>query len=108
MGYYNDFKLKVNTDDDVILEQVADDLDEISTYDWEECDVGEFSLDGAKWYHHEEDMKKVSALYPDLLFTVSAVGEENGDLWKAHFKNGKMQHCPAIITYEEYDESKLK
>lgn len=61
-----------------------------------------------KWYDHEEDMKIFSKRFPTIIFKLEGVGEEPGDLWVKYFKNGKMQKCIAIISYEEYDESKLK
>lgn len=59
--------------------------------------------DTCKWYEHEEDMKKVSSNYPDVIFTLEGEGEEAGDMWKKYFMNGKMQSCKAVITYPEFD-----
>ena len=61
-----------------------------------------------KWYDHEENMRALSKDYPDLLFELHGVGEENDDMWYTYFNNGKMQHCPAIIQYEDFDPKKLK
>lgn len=61
-----------------------------------------------KWYEHEEDMKKVSKEYPETIFVLEGDGEESGDIWKKYFMNGKMQSCKAIMTFENFDESKLK
>ena len=108
MGYYTDYKLKVDTNDDTVLGQIAENLDEITSYDWEDLGGGEFILDGAKWYNSDKDMLEVSKLHPTVLFTLYGEGEENGDLWITYYKNGKKQHCEAIITYDEFDEEKLK
>ena len=35
-------------------------------------------------------------------------GEDDGDLSNTYFKNGKFQLCGAVITYDDYDESKLQ
>jgi hypothetical protein len=53
-------------------------------------------------------MKKLSEEFPDVLFCLEGKGEENGDLWVAYYKNGKTQMCQSEVTYEPYDESKLK
>lgn len=45
--------------------------------------------------------------YPEIIFVVYGEGEESGDMWKAYYKNGKQQIEPAVITYGEFDESKL-
>lgn len=61
-----------------------------------------------KWYDHEEHMKHISKQYPEQLFTLHGEGEEAGDLWKKYFKDGKMQFVRAVVTYEDFDEDKLK
>ena len=61
-----------------------------------------------KWYDQEQDMKIFSEKFPTVIFKLQGAGEDMGDLWVKYFKNGKMQKCIAIISYEEYDESKLK
>jgi hypothetical protein len=60
-----------------------------------------------KWYDWEKDMRKLSKIFPDILFELHGDGEESDDLWKAYFKNGKMQRCHAITVFEEFDERKL-
>lgn len=61
-----------------------------------------------RWYEHEADLREYSAKFPDLLFELRGVGEGILDAWTKYFKNGKMQHCPAKVTYDDFDESKLK
>lgn len=53
-------------------------------------------------------MRKVSTMFPDELLTISGVGEESGDIWKAYFLNGKAQICQAQIIFEDFDKNKLK
>lgn len=67
-----------------------------------------FANDTAKWYEHEEDIRELSRLCPEAVFVLYGEGEEAGDIWYKYFKNGLMQMCEAQITYEDYDESKLK
>ena len=61
----------------------------------------------AKWYDWEEDMCLLSTRFPELLFCLHGEGESGDDLWDAYFFEGKCQHCPAVITYEDFDPSKL-
>lgn len=101
MGYYTQYSL---TSDHPELEgEMEVSLSELSGYgisfdDNEPC----------KWYGHEKDMRELSKKYPEVRFMLEGEGEESGDLWIKYFKSGKMQFCPAKITYEEFDENKLK
>ena len=61
-----------------------------------------------EWYNHEPEMRKLSSKFPDVLFTLKGAGEESWDIWKKHFKGGKMQICQAKITFEHFDEAKLE
>jgi hypothetical protein len=64
--------------------------------------------DEIKWYDGDEQTLKMSKLFPDIIFAVYGIGEEKEDIWWHYYKNGKMQKCPAIMTFDEYDENKLK
>lgn len=64
--------------------------------------------ESCKWYEHEENLREFSKGYPEAIFKLKGEGEEAGDLWIKYFKNGKMQLAEAKITFEEYNESKLK
>ena len=103
MGYCTRFNLSVDKKDNDLLTKIIEEDEELSRMFDED---GE-SYDEYKWYDHEAEMMYLSKNYPDVLFTLKGEGEEAGDLWFKHFKNGKIQRCPAIITYDEYDESKL-
>ena len=96
MGYYTDYDISGNR------EEVADAIEETSGYSW----YGR-SMNG-KWYDWHVHCTAVSKQFPDELITVEGDGEEQGDQWKAYFKNGKSQVCKAIVTFEPFDESKLK
>ncbi len=101
MGYYTEYYLSAN--DQSIVDGAEENLYNISGYQIE------FGWnDGCKWYDHVKDMKLLSKMYPEVIFTLQGEGEESDDLWVKYFKNGKMQECKAEITYEKFDESKLK
>ena len=72
------------------------------------CDFELYSSDATKWYYHDEEMIELSKQFPETVFYLYGEGEESGDLWYQYYKNGKSQYCPAIVTYEPYDESKLR
>ena len=63
--------------------------------------------DQTKWYDHDDDMKKLSKMYPGWIFKLHGEGEETGDLWNKYFKDGKEQYCEGKVVYPPYDESEL-
>ena len=104
MGYYTDYKLSVsavNEDQEEALEKIFS--DGLGMEEW-----GEEWFASGKWYDHEEDMKRISLEFPNVLFELYGDGEESDDMWYKYFRNGKMQYCPARIEFDPYDESKLE
>lgn len=99
MGYYTRFKLEVVSGGDY-----ETDYEEVVS---EQVDYNPFS-DETKWYSFEKDMKEVSRQHPKVVFELSGEGEEAGDLWKAYFKDGKMQMCKARIEYDNFDEAQMQ
>lgn len=66
------------------------------------------SLEEVKWYGWHDDMIKLSAMYPGIMFTLDGNGEDGEDVWREYFRDG-MSHPANIETiYEKFDESKLK
>jgi len=97
MGYYTKYELETSEQFDEIQEAIVKESNYSSPFE-ESC----------KWYDHEEDIKAVSERFPNVLITLSGEGEEQPDLWKKYFKNGKMQRADAIVTYPEFDENLLE
>lgn len=100
MGYYTRYEIAMTPDLLEIRAEIEED-DDLSYA------IGE-SSEECKWYDHESDMRDFSRKYPEVLFELTGEGEETGDMWRKYFKNGKMQSCPAKITYDPFDESKLR
>jgi hypothetical protein len=111
MGYYTRYKVRIvegtmlNENNEPI--KVQEDIEEAITNDMGN-DYGNPFEDSCKWYDHEDDMKTVSKKHPTVVFLLTGEGEEQPDLWHKYFKNGKMQTARAIVTYEKFDENKLK
>lgn len=101
MGYYTQHSLSILPEGSVIDQ--SDHEKEISTlsgYDY--C----FSYP-IKWYDHENDMRKYSKLYPNLIFVLRCEGEEFDDIRIEYYKNGKVQKTKAVLVFDQFDESKL-
>lgn len=60
------------------------------------------------WYSEQEDMVLLSTKFPSVFFAIHREGENNGDMMDTYYWNGKMQICPAIITYDDYDPAKME
>ena len=61
-----------------------------------------------KWYSWVNHMKAFSEKWPDVTFTLSGDGEDDGDIWRAYFQGGKMQSAKAKVVYEKFDPEKLQ
>lgn len=104
MGYYTSHNLDIIGGHYDILAEIIEGYSDT----FYGLDTDGSPLDSVKWYSHEEDMRKVSKQYPELVFKLRGEGEESGDIWVEYYKNGLMQRCPAKITFDDYDESNLK
>lgn len=82
-------------------------IDPIETLRQESAEA-EFALsNGAgKWYEHEDELRHLSARFPEYLFTLEGQGEELGDSWTKYFQAGKMHKAEQIV--EPFDPQKLK
>ena len=104
MAYYTRFTLTISNVPDQSMESLEQ---AIKAFGFEARDNGSYVCRAA-WYSDKEDMRRISALYPEVLFTLHGRGEEATDLWYRYFKGGKMQYAPAKIIYDEFDENQLK
>lgn len=107
MGYYTTFRLSVRNGE--VTEEMQTKLKEIKPEYFIDHDMEDL-LEGGyeeKWYDWEEDLIKLSKAFPTEVFELSGDGEEREDMWRAYFKNGKVQIERAEIRIGEYDETKL-
>ena len=98
MGYYTEYTLDF------------EDINEYYFYESELRKITGFNPleTETKWNNWEGDMKELSNKYPKTLFKLEAFTRETGNKTKVYFKGGKMQICKAKITFEYYNEDKLK
>jgi hypothetical protein len=60
------------------------------------------NVESAKWYEFNDDMTKLSKLFPTLTFIIRGEGEESEDVWKAKVKNGEISIVMAELTFPEF------
>lgn len=120
MGYYTDYTLTASvctvTDNGtvttstpiphIILIGLEDEIEKMNIFE-NDGDIEYGYYANAKWYDWEEDMSLLSKRFPELLFCLHGEGEGSEDLWDAYFFEGKCQHCPATIHYDDFDPTKL-
>ena len=63
--------------------------------------------ESSQW-SYDGDMLGLSREFPDALLTLTGEGEENVDMWRRYYYNGKAQVAKAIITYPEFDPALLQ
>lgn len=107
MGYYTDYDLdilKCKKEDEDLLESEVFQIffKDLTSYDIED------GLYGIKWYEHHEHMIKISKQWPDVIFELDGSGEDSSDIWRTYYHNGKSQHSPGKIIFDEFDENKLR
>lgn len=104
MGYYTDFEISIidGVIDEYEFEKVFNEVSGYRTHD--------MRLNGVKWHDWSVDMKVISKRFPSVVFQLDGSGEEDGDVWRVYFKDGKKQSANTIVKviHEDFDESKLK
>ena len=78
-------------------------------------EIAEYALDeegstnnDTKWYDHDADLMEFSKSYPGTLFILYGDGESSEDFWYTYYRDGKVQHAPVRLEYDEFNESKLE
>jgi hypothetical protein len=91
MGYYTSFTLHVDKDEEAVGNWLE------STKDYDIHYVFEDAIDdnndwygNAKWYEYDEDMCILSAIFPDVLFTLTGEGEDHFDNWRKWYRGGNL------------------
>lgn len=96
MGYYTKYELEYD-DEDGFEDEITDALDKLGYSDL----AAGHSME-MKWYDHERDMIELSQEFPDTVFILTGCGEEEGDLWKKRFVDGKVDEVRAEIVYPDF------
>lgn len=108
MGYYTYFTLDVEPQKSLSPEEIVpleEEIDKLCVFEGGDISCG--YVGEAKWYDYQEDMRLLSARFPDVLFTLHGDGESGEDMWNTYFLSGRMQHCQAEIIYPDLDMDAL-
>jgi hypothetical protein len=104
MGYYTRYKLVIKNikDKDVNLDAIEARFCAIGMED-----VLFNRADQQKWYSWKTDMTHISNMFPKAHFELSGEGEENGDVWVAHFIGGKNVIYTPKVTWPKFKKADL-
>jgi len=117
MGYYTDYSLAVygisvsgdtvttSSVPTIVRNDLVAEIDKMGVFSQSDVEYGWYA--NAKWYDYADDMKYLSSKFPEVLFELHGAGEDQEDMWYAYFHDGREQHCPAVITYDDFCLSKL-
>jgi hypothetical protein len=62
-----------------------------------------------EWSKHDEDMKKVSLLFPGRLFLLMCSSDPVDESpWVKYYMDGKVQKAEALVRYAAFDVNKLE
>lgn len=103
MGYYTYYSCYVIDEDSYGKEKIKRAANQLAKMLGETKEVEDFdfvSWDEMKWYEHEDDMKKLSKEFPDMVFELNGSGEDSEDIWKGYFMNGESYYCSGHIEYD--------
>lgn len=107
MSYYTWFSLDFDTDNDAIDEdsmiKCLENTNEIEKDAAANvADLLKWGGDSWTWYNYEEDMLKVSTLFPDVTFHLTGEGEDREDNWATDYCNGEVtRRFVGKITWKE-------
>ena len=104
MSYYTSFNLSVEGGE---TQNIIKDLHSAYEVSKIALDINGNREDRTYWYNHEKDMTEFSKRYPKILFTLYGEGEDNKDMWREYFKNGKCHTIFANVSFDDFDESML-
>ena len=96
MGYYTNYTLSVQNANGKESE-IEERIKVISGYESLSFD----HVHNCKWYNRLKDMEAVSKEFPDVTLFLEGDGEEQGDVWKVIFKDGKSKVVKPEVVWPE-------
>ncbi|QIN94075.1 hypothetical protein PP459_gp158 [Streptomyces phage Wakanda] len=108
MGYYSDYELEIRGKGPIFqrLKDTAHDIDAAGVYNRSLEELINNGLSEVKWYSHEEDIAAISKNWPNVMFVLSALGED-GEQWRVYAMNGKSQNVKGRTVFDDPDMSKF-
>lgn len=87
MGYNTRFTLKAVDHSGQIAKLPS--IGKLGGYVWEVLQNVATPDDETRWYEHKRDMLALSKQHPFTIFVLDGEGEEQGDVWRMFFLDGR-------------------
>ena len=55
------------------------------------------------WHDCQENMLRLSIMYPEVMFELCGEGSDGDDMWRTRYKNGKSNTVRAEIVFPEFE-----
>lgn len=107
MSYFTDFSLEVYDANEKDYRAIDKEIEKLNIFDSGDAECGCYGT--ATWNNVDEDMKLLSARFPDVIFKLRGDGEDRDDMWIHYYKGGRVMNDGLVVTIVEdaFDESKL-
>lgn len=108
MGYRYYYTMAVESITSEESNTIIDILENHSGYHVESCpttnDGYYYELSGVSWDEPEAPLMEISEKFPGRVFAMSYEGDSWDDRGYVYAKDGRIQECKVIVSYEEPDE----
>lgn len=112
MGYLTKYKIEI-IDGDLedferqLIEKKYCTLEQLISREISNSPNANFFNESTKWYDSIKKMEKFSEKHPRATFLLYGDGEDQGDTWKAYFRNGNSVKLVPELVWPEFNESML-
>lgn len=117
IGYYTNFSLEAYTDprqkwgstpsaqeEYDMMKRLCEISDMWAVEDIDEgCPFDIITWECYKWYDHNEHMTELSKEFPNVWFILEGEGEDQGDIWRTMYHNGRYETVYAEITFPDFN-----
>lgn len=126
MGYYSDFKVKFKNIEDfsikerveiydfcdksvscslnVITEAIKENNGIDKAYKNDKLIPVELDIYNVKWYYYQEDLERLSFVFPKLQIEVIRTGEDRWDIEKFYIENMRKKFSKGVVVFENFEE----
>lgn len=107
MGYYSAYDLtvtKVGSESDAAaLKEIAREIEKLEVLECGNLDGSYWFCHETKWYEDDDDMIRISEMFPEYLFVLERYGEDREDFGRTYYQGGRSHYCAGTMSFEPFD-----